>query len=68
MLKFIKTEVTPLRVALFGKIAGSKELQGKVAIEADAKKTLAIEKLILSLTLTMSVPGVDVRDLTDTLE
>jgi len=39
-----------------------------VAIEADAKKTLAIEKLILSLTLTMSVPGVDVRDLTDTLE
>ena len=68
VLKFVKTEVTPLRVALFGKVAGNKELQGKMAIEADAKKTLAIEKLILSLTLTMSVPGVDVRDLTDTLE
>lgn len=29
---------------------------------------MALEKLLLSLTLTMCVPGVDVRDLTETLE
>ena len=36
--------------------------------ETQAKQALALEKLLLSLTLTMCVPGADVRDLTDTLE
>lgn len=40
----------------------------KLQKETDAKQTLAVEKLLLSLTLTMCVPGVDVRDLTETLE
>lgn len=43
-------------------------LEHKLALETGAKRTLAVEKLILSLTLTMCIPGVDVRDLTDTLE
>jgi len=43
-------------------------LERKLAIEGDAKRTLAVEKLILSLSLTMCVPGVDLRDVTDTHE
>ena len=39
-----------------------------MVIETAAKRTLALEKLILSLTVTMCIPGADVRDLTDTLE
>ena len=39
-----------------------------MATEASAKKALALEKLILSLTLTLCAPGVEVNDLTDTLE
>lgn len=68
ILKFIKTDVTPLRVDLFTRMASEKSLEQKLALETGAKRTLAVEKLILSLTLTMCIPGVDVRDLTDTLE
>lgn len=68
VLKYLKTEVTPLRVRLFAEGASQANLERKIKIETDAKKTLAVEKLILSLTLTMCVPGVDMRDLTDTLE
>lgn len=68
VLKFVKTEVTPLRVKLFAKVATESILQTKIMLETQAKQTLALEKLLLSLTLTLCVPGVDVRDLTETLE
>ena len=53
---------------LFEAAASEDVLEKKITIETDAKRTLAVEKLILSLTLTMCIPGVDVRDLTETLE
>ena len=43
-------------------------LERKVHTEVEAKRALAIEKLILSLTLTMCVPGTEMRDLTETFE
>ena len=64
----MKTEVTPQRVKFFAAAAAEGVLQVKLQKETDAKQTLAVEKLLLSLTLTMCVPGVDVRDLTETLE
>ena len=68
ILKFVKSEVTPVRVALFQQLANETVLEKKMATEASAKKALALEKLILSLTLTLCAPGVEVNDLTDTLE
>jgi len=68
ILKFVKTEVTPLRIKLFANVAAEGTLQTKLTKETDAKQTLSLEKLLLSLTLTMCVPGVDVRDLSETLE
>ena len=68
ILKFVKGEVTPVRVALFQQLVNETVLERKMAIEASAKKALALEKLILSLTLTLCAPGVEVNDLTDTLE
>ena len=67
-LKFVKKQVTPLRVQLFARLSDETVMEKRVALETEAKKALAIEKLILSLSLTMCVPGVDVRDLTDTHE
>ena len=43
-------------------------LKARLERETQAKQALALKKLLLSLTLTMCVPGADVRDLTDTLE
>lgn len=68
ILKFVKTTVTPLRQQLTSQAAEESVLEKKVKIEVDAKRALAIEKLILSLSLTMCLPGVDMRDLTDTFE
>ena len=68
ILKFVKQEVTPLRIKLFGKVADEATMERRMRFEVEAKRTLAIEKLILSLSLTMCVPGVDLRDVTDTHE
>ena len=67
-MKFIKTTVTPLRQTLAEQAAKESVLERKMKIEVDAKRALAVEKLILSLTLTMCLPGVDMRDLTDTFQ
>ena len=53
---------------LFEQSATESALERKIVVETAAKRTLALEKLILSLTVTMCIPGADVRDLTDTLE
>ena len=57
-----------MRVTLFAQAAKETVMQTRLLKEAHAKQTLALEKLLLSLTLTLCVPGVDVRDLTETLE
>jgi len=67
-LKFVKQEVTPLRIKLFAKVTDEGSLEKRLRLESEAKRTLAIEKLILSLSLTMCVPGIDLRDVTDTYE
>lgn len=53
---------------LFEESSSESVLERKVGLETSAKQALAIEKLILSLTLTMCVPGTDVRDLGETFE
>jgi len=68
ILKFVKKEVTPMRVTLFSKVSQESVLERRLKIEIEAKRTLALEKLILSLSLTMCVPGIDLRDVTDTHE
>ena len=68
ILKFVKSEVTPARTALFNQMQNETSLERKLIIETNAKQTLALEKLILSLTLTLCAPGVEMNDLTDTLE
>ena len=68
VLKFVKTQVTPQRIRLFNDAKSEGALQARLERETQAKQALALEKLLLSLTLTMCVPGADVRDLTDTLE
>jgi len=43
-------------------------LERRLKLEVEAKRALAVEKFILSLTLTLCLPGVDMRDLTETYE
>jgi len=68
ILKFVKNEITPLRESLAAKMAAESVLERKTKLEVDAKRALAVEKFILSLTLTLCLPGVDVRDLTEAYE
>jgi len=49
-------EVTPKRVALFKKSEEASSEEVKMRLLADAKKYLAVEKLVLALALTMCVP------------
>ena len=68
ILKFVKKEITPLRESLVAQMITESVLERKLKLEVEAKRALAVEKFILSLTLTLCLPGVDMRDLTETYE
>lgn len=67
VLKFVKKNVTPTRVQLYAKASTEKSTELKLKLETEAKRALALEKLILSLSLIMAIPE-DLEMITETFE
>jgi len=57
LLKWVKKKVTTTRVAL--EEAEHKGTENKLKVEVAVKRVLAIEKLVLSMSLVMCIPGDD---------
>lgn len=56
ILKQVKKEVTAKRKALFSQAEAEKDDERKIKLAAEAKRALALEKMILSFTLAMCLP------------
>ena len=56
VLKFIKKTITPTRIQLYEKAGNEQSTELKLKLQTDAKRALALEKLILSLSLIMAIP------------
>lgn len=66
VLKFVKKEVTAKRVALFEQAESEKSDERKIKLTVEAKRALALEKMILCFALVMCLPE-DVQQMSDTL-
>jgi len=67
ILKYVKKDVSSLRQKLFTDLETEKSAEKKLALEVQAKRALAIEKLFLSLVLMTALPE-DLSQISDQLE
>lgn len=59
VLKYVSKNVSTLREELFARFAKESNTEKKLALEREAKKALAIEKLFYSLALMSTLPSQD---------
>jgi hypothetical protein len=57
IMKFVRKEITEKRCELFKQREKTEEPDRKLQYDAEAKRTLAFEKMVLSLSLIMCIPN-----------
>ena len=67
VLKFVKKTIIPTRTRLYDEASSNKLTELKLKLETEAKRALALEKLILSLSLIMAIPD-DLEMVSETFE
>ena len=67
ILKFVRREVTPLRTKVFNDLKVEKTTERKLVLEVEAKRALAIEKLLLSMVIMIALPD-DLEEIAELLE
>lgn len=67
ILKYVKKEVSVLRVNLYQQAGSEKAPDRKLALSIEAKRALAIEKFFLALSLVTALPD-DLEQISEQLE